>query len=88
MNSSQPGYDISTNDGVTNISTLGFWILIDGKEYFIPFSEYPVFKRSTIEQICCFQKLSPKQLYWKELDCDIEIDSLENPKNFPLTFRY
>jgi hypothetical protein len=72
---------------VTNISNIGFWILVDQSEYFVSFNDYPVFKKSTIDQILNFEMLSPNQLYWKEIDCDIELNALKNPQNFPLSYK-
>jgi len=75
---------------VTSIDELGFWILVekDGelKEYFVPFSDYPGFRKATVEQIFAVEQSSPKQLRWAELDEDIELDALENPENYPLVF--
>jgi hypothetical protein len=87
MNLSEHGNDILTNNQVTNISNLGFWIIIEQNEYFVPFKHYPIFKNATVEQIYHFEMLSPGQLYWKSLDCDIEVDALENPQQFSLIYK-
>ena len=71
---------------VTNISNVGFWILVNDKEYFVPFSNYPEFKKATVDEIFSMEMLSPRQLHWQSLDCDIEIDALEAPERFPLRF--
>jgi hypothetical protein len=86
MNLQQHGNSILVNE-VTNITKIGFWILINGKEYFVPFIEYPVFKQASIEQIINFEMLSPQQLHWKSLDCDIELNALANPQQFPLIYK-
>jgi hypothetical protein len=86
MNSSQPGTNISPSE-VTNIEALGFWVLVEDKEYFIPFTDYPVFKGASVEQIFRMQQLSPNQLHWPDLDADIEIDALEQPEHYPLVFK-
>jgi hypothetical protein len=86
MSSSQPGTGISLSE-VTNIEALGFWVLVDDKEYFIPFTDYPIFKGASVEQIMRMQQLSPNQLYWPDLDADIEIDALEQPEHYPLVFK-
>ncbi|MGI8594246.1 MAG: DUF2442 domain-containing protein [Solirubrobacteraceae bacterium] len=36
---------------VSNISQHGFWLLLDGRELFLPFEEFPWFKRAPIEAI-------------------------------------
>jgi len=86
MISSQPGIGISLSE-VTNIEPLGFWVLVDEREYFIPFADYPVFKSASIQQIFQMQRLSPTQLHWPDLDADIEIEALKQPEHYPLGFR-
>jgi hypothetical protein len=86
MISSQPGTGISLNE-VRNIEPLGFWVLVDEREYFVPFADYPVFQGASINQIFQLQRLSPTQLHWPDLDVDIEIDALEQPEHYPLVFK-
>ena len=85
MISSQPGTGISPSE-VTNIEPLGFWVLVDDREYFVPFDDYPVFKGASIQQIFQMQRLSPTQLHWPDLDADIEIEALEQPEHYPLVW--
>ncbi len=86
MNSNLPGVSTSLSE-VTNISPIGFWLLVDNREYFVPFDHYPAFRKGTVAQIYTIQRLSPTQFYWPELDIDIELEALENPEQFPLLFR-
>ena len=72
---------------ITNITAFGLWLLVDDQEYFVPFSDYPVFQEATVAQICSIQRLSPRQFHWPEIDADIELDALETPERFPLQFR-
>jgi hypothetical protein len=83
---SQPATGFSPSK-VTNIEPLGFWVLVDDREYFVPFAEYPVFKGAPVRQIFQMQRLPPTQLYWPDLDADIEIEALEQPEHYPLVFR-
>lgn len=53
----------SSHSEVTNISSAGFWLLVEDREYFVPFEDYPAFKKATVEQIYQFQQLSPEQFY-------------------------
>lgn len=39
------------NADVTHVSRHGFWLLLDGEELLVPFSEFPWFRSATIEQI-------------------------------------
>jgi hypothetical protein len=86
MSLNLPGIAISDNE-VTSIGATGFWLLVEDKEYFVPFSNYPVFQTATIEQIFNVKRLGPGQFHWPALDADIELDALENPDQFPLVWR-
>jgi len=86
MISNQPGTSISPSE-VTNIEPLGFWLLVDNKEYFVPFADYPVFQGASIQLIFHMQRLSPNQLHWPDLDADIEIEALDQPEHYPLVFK-
>ncbi len=70
---------------VTNISTHGFWLFIKNKEYFLSFENYPWFKKAKIDEIINVQLLHKIHLYWPQLDVDLNITSLENLDQYPLT---
>ena len=42
MKSLRPGRRTSEIE-VTNVSIHGFWLLVEGREIFVPFSEFPCF---------------------------------------------
>ena len=86
MSSKMPGIAISDNE-VTSIGATGFWLLVEDKEYFVPFADYPVFQTATIEQIFNVERLGPGQFHWPAVDADVELDALENPDQFPLIWR-
>ena len=86
MDSSKSG--ISTSEcNVTGINDLGFWVLVKDKEYFIPFSDYPGFKDSSVNHILNIRFYPPSQLHWIDIDMDIELNSLANPESYPLIFK-
>lgn len=80
------GTNTSLNE-VTNISQAGFWLLVDDKEYFVPFNDYPEFKQATIEQIYNVKRIGPDAFYWEALDIDIELAALAEPDKYPLKFK-
>jgi hypothetical protein len=84
--SSKNGTSISACN-VTGINDLGFWLLVEDKEYFVPFSNYPGFKDASINQILKIRFSPPSQLHWEELDMDIELQALTQPEFFPLSFK-
>ena len=49
---------------VTNISAHGFWLLLDGRELFLPFDEFPWFKRAPVEAILRLERPAAGHLYW------------------------
>ena len=71
---------------VTNISQHGFWILLGGKEYFLPFEKYPWFKNATIASISNVKLSHNYHLYWPDLDVDLSVKILSDPGNYPLTY--
>jgi Protein of unknown function (DUF2442) len=83
MKSAQLGKRTSAVE-VSNVSTHGFWILIEGTEKFVPFEEFPWFRDASIGQLVNVQLPSPHHLYWPDLDVDLAVDSLDNPERFPL----
>ena len=70
---------------VTNVSRHGFWVLVDGKELFLPFEEFPWFKDAAVEAILEVERPQPQYLRWPALDVDLTLSSIENPGDFPLT---
>jgi len=69
---------------VTHVSKHGFWLLLDAEELLVPFAEFPWFKKATIEQLSDVQWPSQGHLYWPQLDVDLSVESIRNPKAFPL----
>jgi len=69
---------------VSNISPHGFWILVDDRELFLSFEQFPWFKDATVAQISEVARPHPHHLYWAELDVDLSLDSIEHPEKYPL----
>lgn len=69
---------------VTNVSEHGFWLLIEGRETFVGFDNFPWFKEASISELCEVELQSPQHLYWPGLDIDLAVESLEHPELFPL----
>ncbi len=82
-----PGILKTCNPEVTNISPFGIRVLAGGTELFIGFKEFPFFDGASIKDIADVESDSYGNLHWRKLDVDIEIDSLMNPENYPLTYK-
>lgn len=83
MKSEQLGASTSAPE-VTNVSQHGFWLLMDGRERFLPFSRCPWFADATIAQISKVERPLPHHLYWPDLDVDLHVDSIDQPEAYPL----
>jgi len=78
------GADISPVE-ISGISKHGFWLLLDEEEeLFVPFSEFPWFRKAPVDQIFHVERPQPHHLYWPELDIDLHLDSIRHPERFPL----
>lgn len=86
MKSASRGRSISAAE-VTHVSTRGIWVLIDDREFFAPFEDFPWFRDATIGQLTHVERPSPEHLYWPELDVDLAVASLECPEAYPLVSR-
>lgn len=69
---------------VSLVSQQGFWLLVDDEELFVPYTEFPWFKKATIEQITEVEHPSANHLYWPMLDIDLSVESIRKPSAFPL----
>jgi hypothetical protein len=69
---------------VTNISRHGFWLLLEDRELFLPFEEFPWFRSASVGAILNVERPHPHHLYWPELDVDLSVESIEHPERYPL----
>ena len=69
---------------VTNVSLHCLWLLLGDEELAVPFSEFPWFRKATIEQLSDVQRLTEDHLYWPQLDIDLSVESIRRPSGFPL----
>ena len=86
MRSAQRGRSTSAVE-LTNVSRTGFWLLLDGREFFLPFVQFPWFEHATIGQLTNVELPQPEHLYWPDLDVDLAVDSIEHPERYPLVSR-
>ena len=72
---------------VTNIDRFGFWLLVEDKEYFLPYEDVPWFREAKVEEILNVEILHGNHLYWPRLDVDLCLESLDQPDAFPLIYK-
>jgi hypothetical protein len=85
MRSSNAGTSTSKVE-IVNISPHGIWLYVKGKEYFLPYKEFPWFKDARISEIYQVKLFRGHHLHWSDLDVDLDLDSLEHPDRYPLKY--
>lgn len=83
MKSTAPGTSPSASE-VTNISKHGFWLLLDDRELFLPFEEFPWFEEAPVGAILNVERPRPHHLNWSDLDVDLAVELIEHPERYPL----
>lgn len=86
MTSARPGQSTSAVE-MTNVSPHGFWLLVEQREYFVRFTDFPWFRDATIAELMRVELPSPHHLYWPDLDVDLAVESLDRPERYPLVSR-
>lgn len=69
---------------VQEISARGIRLLLDGRELFMPFDEFPWFREATVAEILDVERPAPEHLRWPQIDVDLEVDSIDHPERYPL----
>jgi hypothetical protein len=69
---------------VTNISQHGCWLLVRGKELFLPYKDFPWFQNAQVSDILNVEEQTPGHFYWPSLDVDLSTEIIEHPERFPL----
>jgi len=83
MSSSKHGIPTSGVE-VTHVSSHGVWLLADGRELFLSFDDFPWFKDAPIGKIINVEQPASGHFYWPDLDVDVSVESIDDPKRFPL----
>ncbi len=74
----------TSNHEVLNVSPHGFWLMVNEREYFLAFDDFPWFRSATVEQLFAVELHHDTHLYWPALDIDLSLEHLVHPENFPL----
>ena len=72
---------------VSRISQHGVWLLLQGREMFLSYNDFPWFKDASVSAVLNVQLPQPQHLYWPDLDIDLAVESIEHPEGFPLVAR-
>jgi len=85
MKSLKHGKNTSETE-VLGISKFGVWIFIEGKEFFLSYDKFPWFREATVDSIYNVTNELGHHLRWPDLDIDLDVESIEQPENFPLVY--
>ena len=72
---------------VVNVSPHGVWLYVRGKEYFLPYEEFPWFQDARLSEISHVKLVHGRFLRWEDLDVDLALHSLEHPDRYPLRYQ-
>ena len=72
---------------ILNVSPHGVWLHVKGKEYFLPYAEFPWFKGARLREIEQVKLIHGRHLHWEELDVDLALDSLGHLDRYPLKYK-
>ena len=86
MKSQALGKNIS-NIEILNVSRQGVWLYVNGKEHLLTYDDYPWFKEATISEIHNVKLIRGYRLEWPDLDVELELKALQNPKAYPLVYK-
>ena len=62
-------------------------MLVRGREYFMPYTEFPWFKNAPVESVFKVELHHRDHLHWPQLDIDLSVDSLADTESYPLVYR-
>lgn len=86
MKSARRGSDTLEAE-VEAISRDGLWILMDQEEFFLSFEDFPWFRDASVSGILHLERPRENHLYWPTLDVDLDVDSIRDPRRYPLVSR-
>ena len=69
---------------VTHISSNGIWLLLEDKEFFLPYVDFPWFQNARLAEIQDVELQHGFHLHWPKLDVDLAVEQIADPVNFPL----
>jgi hypothetical protein len=84
MKSAALGNGTSAPIEILSVTAHGVWLIVDDREYFLSYVDFPWFKEARIGAILNVESPHTGHLYWPELDVDLAVRSLEDPAAFPL----
>lgn len=83
MKSGKPG-SATLGVEVTDIAPAGIWLLVDDREHFLSYDQFPWFRNAPVSAVFNVARPGPDHLHWPDLDVDLHVESLADAKAYPL----
>ena len=77
----------NTSVSVLMINAQGIMLSVLGNDYFISYNGMPWLKDARISDVLNVQMSGRSAIEWKNLDIDLEIESLKHPERYPLIMK-
>jgi len=77
----------NTSVSVLMINAQGIMLSVLGNDYFISYNRMPWLKDARISDVLNVQMSGRSAIEWKNLDIDLEIESLKHPERYPLIMK-
>ena len=68
------------------MSKHGFWLIVNGAEYFLPFERFPRSRGVRKAQLGDVELLHGTHLYWPALDVDLSLVIIDEPEKYRLVW--
>ena len=72
---------------VVQVTRYGLWLAAGDEEYFLNFSNFPWFRKASIDAVCNVEEAAPGHFHWPLLDIDLDIETILHSERFPLVDR-
>jgi hypothetical protein len=69
---------------ITNIDMQGIWLLMNDKEFFLPFERFPEFRDATVGEIHNVRMEGDGELHWPDLKLRLPVTSIGIPTLIPV----
>ena len=77
----------NTSVSVLMINAQGIMLSVLGNDYFISYNRMPWLKDARISDVLNVQMSGRSAIEWKNLNIDLEIESLKHPERYPLIMK-
>ena len=79
---------VQANVRIERVASEGFWLKLGSEVLFVPFAGFPWFKDVLIAKLANVKRPQPHHLHWPDLDIDLAVESIRDPKKFPLIAKH